>query len=122
MGPPLTRDQLTGTVPTIRETPRLSLLISPRLGMLTLSKKVPTMKYHPTAALMSQASTVIYQNDLLLSDDELDIDMLDDAVTSGCTCGALNTAQTPEYNISPRHDIANPYTSQVNTYFCTVPT
>ena len=61
VGPPLTRDQLTGTVPTIRETPRLSLLISPRLGTLTLSNKVPTMKYHPTAALMSQAKTVIYQ-------------------------------------------------------------
>ena len=30
--------------------------------------------------------------DLLLLDDELDIDMLDDAVTSGCTCGALNRA------------------------------
>ena len=30
--------------------------------------------------------------DLLLSDDELDIDMLDDAITSGCTYGALNRA------------------------------
>ena len=30
--------------------------------------------------------------DLLLSDEELDIDLFEEAITSGCTCGALNRA------------------------------
>ena len=40
--------------------------------------------------------------DLLVSDDELDVDMLDDVITSSCTCGADNRAHKRTCPMSSR--------------------
>ena len=91
-----TPGQRTETVCTTRKTsqPRTSLLTQPQ-----------SQANHPPHTLpMNQARVMTIKGycDLLLSDDELDVDMLDDIITSSCTCGANNRAHKRTCPMSSR--------------------